>query len=167
MSSMQGFVAATIGCLSLTSGFAAAQAPLPYQTPAVSPYLSLFRQGSPPAVNYYNLVRPQIDYNSSIQQLQQQVGVNRQGIADLQTAPYRANPALPPTGFVPQFQSQRSYFMTYSGVGGTGLGGTGMGGGIPNRGTGRAGVTLPGAMGVPALGAPALGVPAMATPRIQ
>src|SRR5262245_20324517 len=96
MSRTRRLFAATVGYLAATSGFAAAQAPLPYQTPPVSPYLSLFRQGSPPGVNYYNLVRPQIEFNSSIQQLQQQVGVNRQGIADLQQAPYRTNSALPP-----------------------------------------------------------------------
>jgi hypothetical protein len=105
-------------------------------------------------------VRPQIEFNNSIQQLNQQVGANRQGISDLQQSSNRTTTTLPPTGFIPQFQTQRSYFLTYTG-------GAGGGGQIPNRGTGRASATLPGAMGAPALGSPALGVPAMGAPRFQ
>jgi hypothetical protein len=153
------FAAAALVPLSMLPGIASAQGPLPYQTPSVSPYLNLLRQGSPQAINYYNLVRPQIEFNNSIQQLNQQVGVNRQGLSDLQST-NRTNSALPPTGFIPQFQTQRSYFLTYAG----GAGGSGQ---IPNRGTGRASATLPGAMGAPALGSPALGVPAMGAPRFQ
>src|SRR5580658_10364261 len=41
--------------------------------PAVSPYLNLLRSGSSQAVNYYGLVRPAIDTQSSISNLQQQV----------------------------------------------------------------------------------------------
>lgn len=141
------------GCLltwTLTAGLAEAQSPLPYQNPAVSPYLSLFRQGTPPAVSYFNIVRPQIDFNSSIQNLQQQTGFNRQSINDIQQQGGRTT--LPPTGFVPTFQNYRSYFMTYSG-GGMGAGGLG-GGQIPNRASGGGN---PRAMGVPALGSPSSG----------
>lgn len=135
----------------VTANTVLAQSPLPYQTPAVSPYLSLFRQGTPPAVSYFNIVRPQIDFNSSIMNLQQQTGFNRQAIGDLQQNP-RSATTLPPTGFVPTFQNYRSYFLTYNG---TGMGGTGMGGGqIPNRASGGGN---PRAMGVPALGSPSSG----------
>jgi hypothetical protein len=41
--------------------------------PAVSPYLNLLRSGSSQAVNYYGLVRPAIDTQNSINNLQQQV----------------------------------------------------------------------------------------------
>jgi len=149
-----------VSSLILAPGLSHAQGPLPYQTPTVSPYLNLLRQGSPQAINYYNLVRPQVEFNNSIQQLNQQVGVNRQGLSDLQQSSNRTTSTLPPTGFIPQFQTQRSYFLTYTG-------GAGGGGQIPNRGTGRASATLPGAMGAPALGSPALGVPAMGAPRVQ
>jgi len=152
--------AAAVSSLILAPGLSPAQGPLPYQTPTVSPYLNLLRQGSPQAINYYNLVRPQVEFNNSIQQLNQQVGVNRQGLSDLQQSSNRTTSTLPPTGFIPQFQTQRSYFLTYTG-------GAGGGGQIPNRGTGRASATLPGAMGAPALGSPALGVPAMGAPRVQ
>lgn len=43
----------------------------PYNTPAFSPYLNLGRAGSP-AINYFGLVQPQQQFNSSIQQLQTQ-----------------------------------------------------------------------------------------------
>jgi hypothetical protein len=43
----------------------------PVGRPAVSPFLNLFRGGNP-AINYYGLVRPQIDTRSSLLQLQQQ-----------------------------------------------------------------------------------------------
>jgi hypothetical protein len=136
----------------MVGGRAAAQSVLPYQTPPVSPYLSLFRQGTPPAVSYFNIVRPQIDFNSSINNLQQQVGFNRQAIGDLQQGGMRTNSPLPPTGFVPSFQNYRGYFLTYSG-GGLAAGGLG-GGQIPNRATGGGN---PRAMGVPALGSPSSG----------
>lgn len=43
----------------------------PINRPAVSPYLNLFRGGNP-AVNYYDLVRPQQEFGNALQQLQQQ-----------------------------------------------------------------------------------------------
>jgi len=54
---------------------APAQAQVPYRPggylpPAYSPYLNLLRQGNP-AINYYGLVRPQIDFRNQIQGLQQ------------------------------------------------------------------------------------------------
>jgi hypothetical protein len=141
-------VGATVVIWMLSSGLGVAQAPLPYQTPTVSPYLNLLRPGTPTSLNYYNLVRPQVDFNSSIVQLSQQSTLNRQGINNLQQYAAGTNSTLPPTGFVPQFQNQRSYFLTYSG---TGLGGTNQ---IPSRGSGA---VNPRAMGVPALGSPGTG----------
>ncbi len=43
----------------------------PQLRPPISPYLNLLRGGNP-AVNYYGLVRPQQDVQSSLQHLQQQ-----------------------------------------------------------------------------------------------
>jgi len=43
----------------------------PYQTPPVSPYLNLMRGGNP-AINYFDLVRPQRDTAGALQRLQQQ-----------------------------------------------------------------------------------------------
>ena len=42
--------------------------------PTVSPYLNLLRPGSSQAINYYGLVRPQVEFQQSIQALQSQVG---------------------------------------------------------------------------------------------
>jgi hypothetical protein len=71
--------------LALIANEAAAQGPafrpgpsgnsyMPTDSPAVSPYLNLLRSGSSTAVNYYGLVRPAIDTQASINNLQQQVG---------------------------------------------------------------------------------------------
>ncbi len=43
----------------------------PLTRPPVSPYLNLFRGGNP-ALNYYDLVRPQQEFATTLQQLQQQ-----------------------------------------------------------------------------------------------
>src|SRR4051812_34825560 len=43
----------------------------PFGQPAVSPYLNLNRAGSNAGINYYALVKPQMDTAKSIQQLQQ------------------------------------------------------------------------------------------------
>jgi len=45
----------------------------PATNPPVSPYLNLVRPGSSPAINYYGIVRPQVDLQQSLQGLQSQV----------------------------------------------------------------------------------------------
>jgi hypothetical protein len=45
----------------------------PYVQPAVSPYLNLVRPGSPPGLNYYDLVRPQVETQNSLHDLREQV----------------------------------------------------------------------------------------------
>jgi hypothetical protein len=87
--------------------------PLPgYTSPAVSPYLNLLRRGSDPAINYYGIVRPQIDFRSSIAGLQQQVigldtTVDQQGQAA----------ALGPTGHPVTFMNYSHYFSGINGAG--------------------------------------------------
>src|ERR1700678_234592 len=51
------------------------------QSPAFSPYLNLNRGGTSAAINYYGLVRPQIDFQNSINNLQQQVDAPGTGLA--------------------------------------------------------------------------------------
>jgi hypothetical protein len=107
-----------VAAASAGNGFAQyPQNQVPPGRPTVSPYLNLIRPGTPPAINYFNLVRPQNEFLGSIQQLQQQVGFNRQNIAGLEQGITRSINTLPPTGFIPQFQSHRSYFQNYSGFG--------------------------------------------------
>jgi hypothetical protein len=93
--------------LGLVAPSARAQAPTPPRTagPAVSPYLNLLRRGSDPAINYYGLVRPQVDFRNSIQNLQQQVSAQAAGTGlEGQAA------GLPPTGHAVQFMSYGGYF---------------------------------------------------------
>src|SRR5438874_9947505 len=99
-------------CLLLAGGTAQAQAPV--SKPAVSPYQNLYRFGSSPNRNYYDLVRPELDFRSSLQQLQQQNQANQQAISDLQTP---AGPVV--TGHQAGFMTHRTYFQTV-GAGGTG-----------------------------------------------
>jgi hypothetical protein len=51
----------------------------PPAAPTVSPYINLLRSGNSAAANYFGLVRPQLETNTSLQSLQQQVltGPNR------------------------------------------------------------------------------------------
>ena len=118
MLSVRG-LAGGIAVLLAVAGPAWAQTGVPSTgRPTVSPYLNLTRRGQSPALNYYNLVRPQVEFYSSIQQLQQQVGSNRSALNTLEQAGTQSG--LPPTGFIPQFQTHRAYFQTYSG-GGAGM----------------------------------------------
>jgi hypothetical protein len=77
--------------------------PPPYTRPAVSPYINLLRRGSDPGVNYYGLVRPQQEFRSGIQQLQQQVG-GAQAVGEQQAG------GLPTTGHPVQFMNHLTYF---------------------------------------------------------
>lgn len=51
----------------------------PVANPPVSPYINLLRPGSSPAINYYGLVRPQVDFQQSMLALQSQVLDVQQG----------------------------------------------------------------------------------------
>jgi hypothetical protein len=93
------------------------QFPSPIQSqPAISPYLNLLRSGNSPGVNYYGLVRPQQEFRSSYQQLQQDFNSQQ-----TQPAPYgpQDTSGLPPTGHASQFNTQGRYFNTNGAVGGT------------------------------------------------
>jgi hypothetical protein len=126
----------------------AAQAQNPYARPAVSPYTNLYRVGQPPLLNYQNLVRPDVDFRSSIQQLQVQNQATQQSLTDLQA------PSAPlVTGHQAGFQTQNTYFLTMGtgpvstpGFTNTNLGPIGRPGSpIGRSGTGT-GTTRPGAL---------------------
>jgi hypothetical protein len=88
--------------------------PRPNNPPAVSPYLNLLRPGADPSVNYYDLVRPQIEFRNAIQSLQQQVTtLGTEAGAGTQAA---AN--LPVTGHPVQFMNTSHYFGGVSAAGG-------------------------------------------------
>ena len=82
----------------------------PYGTPAISPYLNLARPGGA-GLNYYNLVRPQVETNAALQQLE---------TSQLQTA-VLAQQALDPnrlmldTGHSTKFMTYNQYFQNVGG----------------------------------------------------
>ena len=88
----------------------------PFSQPPVSPYLNLFRGGNP-GINYYGLVRPQVQAAQTFQQLQlqqqlqaqqsaQQAAVSQQGIA---LSPATQGP-LPTTGHPAYFNGTARFF---------------------------------------------------------
>lgn len=120
--------------------------------PTISPYLNMTRRGTNAAINYYGLVRPQIDTGRNLQQLQQQFqqldgGALNQGTT---TATPDAGSMLA-TGHPVAFMNYAAYFPLYArGAGGGmplrgntgGLGGVGMGG--AGIGTGGVGIGIVG-----------------------
>ena len=64
--------------MALTAGAANAQQPgsysKPYSPPVLPPYLNLLNRGNP-AINYYGIIRPQIQQEQQLQTLQ--YGLNR------------------------------------------------------------------------------------------
>jgi hypothetical protein len=110
--------------LTVNVGSASAQyTPIsPFSQPRVSPYLNLLRQGTAPGINYYGLVRPEIDFRTGIQQLGAQGIANQQAINALQNT----TGALT-TGHAFGFQNHQGYFQNL-GAGGQGTPGFGLGG---------------------------------------
>jgi hypothetical protein len=92
-----------------------AQAPgfNPSARPTFSPWLNLNRRGSNAAVNYYGIIRPQVNFSNSIQQLQQEVALPP-------TEATTAGSELPATGHVAGFLNHNKYFMNRGGVSASG-----------------------------------------------
>src|SRR5262245_23944289 len=99
----------TLCVLGLSGGAAFAQPQAPRTQPPVSPYLNLLRPGNSAGVNYYGLVRPQMEFRNNIQNLQQQVANNQADISNLTTA------QLPTTGHATSFLNTGGYFGTRQG----------------------------------------------------
>src|SRR5262249_46643317 len=78
-------------------------------TPAFSPYLNLARGGNP-AINYYGLVRPQVDFARAIDVLQGQLMAGQQAAADI-----RAPGEMAPTGHTIQFLNTGGFFLSAGG----------------------------------------------------
>jgi hypothetical protein len=91
----------------------------PYGAPGLSPYLNMLRPGASPAINYYGLVKPQMNTNQSIQQLQQYTfGMNNPANQTTKDD----GKGLANTGHAVQFFNYGNYFpMSVAGrTGGTG-----------------------------------------------
>jgi hypothetical protein len=85
---------------------------VPGYRPPVSPYINLARQGNAPALNpgiaYYGIIRPQLEFGGSIQQLQQrQVRIAE----ELTSQEQQQTLPLPTTGHTVGFLTQSSYFL--------------------------------------------------------
>jgi len=100
--------------VALASATAGAQPPLGprpltgVNTPPVSPYLNLLRPGTSPAINYYGLVRPEMNFLNSVQALQAQLGYVQQA-AGLQAG------EIGTTGHPAFFLNHGTYFLNANG----------------------------------------------------
>jgi hypothetical protein len=94
----------------LATSPAAAQALRPVGSPGISPYLNLVRPGASPAINYYGIVRPQLQYNTAINSLEQQVAASKVAI----TAQESLN--VPTTGHQVAFLRYQQYFLNVGAV---------------------------------------------------
>jgi hypothetical protein len=112
---------ALAGFVSLSGGCVLAQGPPgprfngPVTSPPFSPYLNLLRRGNPVYLNYYGLVRPELEFRNAVVGLQQQITANQQGISDLATAT-----GLVATGHPTQFLNTGHYFLNRGGQLGSG-----------------------------------------------
>ncbi len=89
-------------------------------TPPYSPYLNLLQRGTNPAISYYGIVRPQMEFRNAIQGLQYQAAITRQSLATQQQ--YDPQTGLPLTGHASYFMNLGGYFMR-TGAGAPGVGG--------------------------------------------
>ena len=78
--------------------------------PAFSPYLNLLRNNNPAYLNYYGLVRPQLEFRNSIQNLQQQSINTQSEISGL------IDTTFPATGHRTTFLNTGGYFLSGSGT---------------------------------------------------
>ena len=97
----------------VSAGTLHAQAPPitgnPANRPFVSPYINLLRGGSSAGVNYYGLVRPDIELRAGIQRNQQQIVAGQQSYAELTSG-------LSTTGHPTRYMTHWNYFLN-NGIG--------------------------------------------------
>ncbi|MBX9580358.1 MAG: hypothetical protein K2X87_08630 [Gemmataceae bacterium] len=131
------------------AGAAAAQPPIPggigaIRPPAFSPYLNLMRDdGFSPGLNYFGIVRPQVEARRALYGLESQVQVNRQAIAGVQSGLAGGEYNLPYTGHPSVFLNTGGYFLNSGGRGGPFTGSGGGGGGSLGGGGGLGGSRMP------------------------
>jgi len=123
---------------------------VPITQPTFSPYLNLLRRDNSAALNYYGLVRPEIEFRNSLLGLQQQVTMNRMALNQ------EIDPAtgLPATGHTAYFLNLGGYFLN-------------LGGGIAAGGArtfGGAGAAGSGGVGAPGLAGGQVGQPSVTRP---
>ena len=122
----------------------------PYQPsrPTVSPYLNINRGGTSPAINYYGIVRPQMQTQQNLQDMQQQltaqaaVGPGPDTAMPLTTGSLGATPLVSTTGHPVSYFNYSHYFPGILNRGGMR---TGSSGGVS---AGQGGAFLPPVVGV-------------------
>ena len=103
--------------------------------PTVSPYLGL-RAGGNPAINYYSIVRPQIEFRGALYGLQQQQSLDAAGNVD------PTQPLAPgPTGHPAYFDNLSHFYFNNPASGQAGHGGVGAAGGAGRAQNPAAGVS--------------------------
>jgi hypothetical protein len=122
----------------------------------ISPYININRFGASPAVNYFNIVQPQLQFNAAIDQLGVQQGALGQSMNSMAN-----NPGGMTTGH-PVMYGNYLWFYNSRGVGGMGMGGMGgMGmGGMGMGGMGMGGMGM-GGMGMGGMGMGGMGMGGM------
>src|SRR3954470_3145415 len=75
----------------------------PYARPTISPYLNMVRPGANPALNYFGLVRPQIQTSRALQAFQQELLPVAGGLAPAVEQAGAASSPLPSTGHTTSF----------------------------------------------------------------
>jgi hypothetical protein len=104
--------------LVLAASAAQAQQPVvqptqPYTPPVLNPYLNLLRGGNP-AVNYYGLVRPQMQQNQQLQRLQNGLARTTEEVEAAAATPAMTPGVLADTGHTVGFMTYSRFFNTVS-----------------------------------------------------
>jgi hypothetical protein len=142
-------IAAVLTTLAISGGAVNAQPPRPggygpppppggayySRPPAFSPYLNLLRGGGSATLNYYGLVRPEMQFRQSLQNLSGDVAMNQQMVDSLGMQMMGQSA----TGHSTQFMNLGGYFMNSGG----GMGASILGGGNPRTSGGQMNLTSP------------------------
>jgi hypothetical protein len=85
----------------------------PYGIPTVSPYVNLNRFAGNPGLNYFGIVRPELQANANLAQLQQQTAAlyDQQALANIPGA----DPNQPATGHTSRFFNYSHYYASQGG----------------------------------------------------
>lgn len=137
MNSLRGILMLAAAMLLLTGKTAIAQVGAdrinrPIDTPTFSPYINMFREGGGVGLNYFGLVRPQIDFA----QQNQQLGMNVQA---LQMQGHQGQMMMPAYGYSQLGATGHAVVFNSFGQGRFGGGYNGMAGGMGGMGGGMAG----------------------------
>ncbi len=110
---------ALAACVLGTAAASAQIGPTPLGPPVTSPYLNLLRPGSPTFLNYYGLVRPELQLRAQQGLLQNQVTGLNENLTSLSTASGSGQGLGSDlaTGHGFGFQTHRQYFLNAGGGG--------------------------------------------------